>query len=242
MRGRVYPNLSCGHHPGRVSELKHRPANGVSQPLVVKNKVPNGVRELVALPLALESSGSLAFSRRHRSTHCLDGVGGRAEFVGSNMGHGCCLSRGKCGVTCGTSQLPRGCIGMTSGTAGFRHRDFAASPCTNQGDGGSWPGIVWSLRFKETKDVLGAGCGPQGNKPVMLISERSTATNGDEAGIANLRQDHRILWLPIESRVFGDGVLYLASATSLTGVPVCSQMWLLANAVDGRVRYCHTRR
>jgi hypothetical protein len=44
--------------------VEHRPADVVTQPLVVEYKLPHGLRELVGLPRALESPGALAFSFR----------------------------------------------------------------------------------------------------------------------------------------------------------------------------------
>ncbi len=63
------------------SALKHRPADVVSQPLVVEHEIANRVRELVTLPSALQSPCGIALAFRHGSTYGLDGIGGRTEFV-----------------------------------------------------------------------------------------------------------------------------------------------------------------
>ena len=53
-------------HNGTVlaqrSAVKHRPADVISQPLVVKHELANCVRELVTLPSALESPSGLGFA------------------------------------------------------------------------------------------------------------------------------------------------------------------------------------
>ena len=44
------------------SDVEHRPANAVPQPLIVEDELANRVRELVTLPLALESSRRLTLA------------------------------------------------------------------------------------------------------------------------------------------------------------------------------------
>ncbi len=44
----------------RASAVKHRPADGVSQPLILQDEFANRIRELFALPTALEPAGNLA--------------------------------------------------------------------------------------------------------------------------------------------------------------------------------------
>ncbi|MGB9484160.1 MAG: hypothetical protein WCB86_09735, partial [Candidatus Dormiibacterota bacterium] len=51
-----------------LSEVEHRPADVVPQPLVVKYELSNRRRELVALPLALELPRARALSLRRGST------------------------------------------------------------------------------------------------------------------------------------------------------------------------------
>src|SRR5690349_2368461 len=63
------------------SAVKHRPADVVPQPLVVKDELANRLRELVTLPPALESPCGLAFAFRCARTCGLDRIGGRTEFV-----------------------------------------------------------------------------------------------------------------------------------------------------------------
>src|SRR6516162_9791534 len=67
--------------PDALSAVKYRPADVAAQPLVVKYELANRLRELVTLPLALESPCGLALTFRCGSTYGLDRVGGRTEFV-----------------------------------------------------------------------------------------------------------------------------------------------------------------
>src|SRR5712691_182276 len=64
-----------------LSAVEHRPADVVPQPLVVEYELANRLRELVALPPALESPRALALSFRRGSTRGLDRIGGRTELV-----------------------------------------------------------------------------------------------------------------------------------------------------------------
>ncbi len=59
---------ACGRcwRPAARSAVKHRPADVVPQPLVVKYELANRLRELVTLPLALESPCALALAFRAR--------------------------------------------------------------------------------------------------------------------------------------------------------------------------------
>ena len=60
---------ACGRcwRPDARSALEHRPADVVPQPLVVEDELANRLRELVALPPALESRGdAVAVALRRR--------------------------------------------------------------------------------------------------------------------------------------------------------------------------------
>jgi hypothetical protein len=46
-------------HP---SAVEYRPADVVSQPLIIQDKIANRIWQLVALPAALEPAGTLALS------------------------------------------------------------------------------------------------------------------------------------------------------------------------------------
>jgi hypothetical protein len=63
------------------SAVKHRPADVVPQPLVIEHQLANRLRELGALPRALESACGFTFGFRRGSTSRLDRLGGRAERV-----------------------------------------------------------------------------------------------------------------------------------------------------------------
>src|SRR5215831_17643922 len=74
--------------PDARSAVKHRPADIVPQPLVVKYELANRLGELVTLPPALESACALALALRRASTCGLDRIGGRPELVRGDVRDG----------------------------------------------------------------------------------------------------------------------------------------------------------
>jgi hypothetical protein len=84
-----------------ASAVKHRPADVVPQPLIVKYEFTDGVRELVTLPLALASAGGLCLALWHGSARGLDRIRSRAQVVRCHMCHGA-------GLACGVRGMPWG--------------------------------------------------------------------------------------------------------------------------------------
>jgi len=91
--------------PGARSAVKNRPADVVAQPLVVKHELANRLRELVALPPALEPPGALALAFGRGSTCGLDRICGRAEVVRGDVRDGPGLARGVRGMPCCPTQV-----------------------------------------------------------------------------------------------------------------------------------------
>jgi hypothetical protein len=67
--------------PDVRSAVKHRPADIIPQPLVVKNEPANRIRQLVTLPSALASPCGLGFAVRRVSTRGLNRIGGRGAVL-----------------------------------------------------------------------------------------------------------------------------------------------------------------
>jgi len=91
----------CVRHSRVASAVKHRPADVVPQPLIVKYEFTDSVRELVTLPLALASAGGLCLALWHGSTRGLDRIRSRTQAVRCNMCHGT-------GLACGVRGMPWG--------------------------------------------------------------------------------------------------------------------------------------
>ena len=84
-----------------VSAVKHRPADVIPRPLIVKYEFTNSVRELITLPLALASAGGLCLASWHGSTRGLDRIRSRTQVVRCNMCDGT-------GLAGGVGGMPRG--------------------------------------------------------------------------------------------------------------------------------------
>src|SRR5438046_6045887 len=109
-----------------LSAVEHRPADVVPQPLVVEYELANRLRELVALPPALESPRVLALSFRRGSTRGLDRIGGRTELVRGDVRDRRRLTGSVRGMPrCPTQVSGRG-VCMAGRRASLGHRDLAA--------------------------------------------------------------------------------------------------------------------
>src|SRR5881296_2661410 len=71
-------------HSG-VSAVEHRPADVVSQPLIIQDQFADRVRELFSLPSTLEPPSVLTLAFRSGCTRRLDRVGRRTELVRSDV-------------------------------------------------------------------------------------------------------------------------------------------------------------
>jgi hypothetical protein len=110
------------------SAVEHRPADVVSQPLVVKYEFANRRRELITLPLALQSPCGLALAFRCGSTCGLDGISGRAELVGGDVCDDPGLASSVRGMPCCPAQVSGRTHGMAAGRPSLGHRDLATHP------------------------------------------------------------------------------------------------------------------
>jgi len=114
--------------PDARSTVKHQPADVVPHQLVVKYELANRRRELVALPLALESACGLALGFRLGSTCGLDRVGGRTELVRGDVCDGRGLASGVRGMPCCPAEVSGRTHGMAARCASLGHRDLATYP------------------------------------------------------------------------------------------------------------------
>src|SRR5689334_13092025 len=76
--------LQCRDTLG-VSAVEHRPADVVSQPLIIDDQFTNRIWELFTLPAALEPAGAFALAESGSRAGRFDSVGRRAEFVCGNV-------------------------------------------------------------------------------------------------------------------------------------------------------------
>src|SRR6266851_9846110 len=146
------------------SAVKHRPADVVPQPLVVKYELANRFRELVTLPLALESPCGLALAFRGGGTCGLDRIGGCTEFVRGDVCDGPGLAGSVRGMPCCPAQVSGRAHCMAARRASLHHLDLAAHPGAGMLDRLPWPWVVRLSRLEEVKDVLRARCRPRARR------------------------------------------------------------------------------
>src|SRR6516225_5463501 len=172
------------------SAVKHRPADVIPQPLVVKYELANRLRELVTLPPALESPCALTLASRRASTRGLDRIGGRTEFVRGDVRDGAGLASSVRGMPCCPTQVSGRGHCMAGRRASLGHLDLATHPGAGMLDRLTRSWVLGLSRLEEVKDVLRAGCRPKREEVVIRIGEGPTAPDRHEARVSDLREDH----------------------------------------------------
>src|SRR6266566_9558265 len=99
-----------------------------AQPLVAEDELANRLRELVALPQALEAPRAVAHSFRRGSMCGLEPIGGRTEFVRGDVCDGRGLAGRAPGVPCCPVQVSGRGACMAGRRASLGHRDLATHP------------------------------------------------------------------------------------------------------------------
>jgi len=173
-----------------VSAVEHRPADVVSQPLIIDDEFTNRIWELFTLPPALEPAGAFALAFRGCRAGRFDSVGSRAKFVCGNVRNRSRLPGGICGVPRGSAQRSCRSHGVATRRAGLRHRDFAAYPCPSLIDRPSRPRVGRSRRLEAVQHVRCTRGRPQGEQLMVGVCERAPAADGDQARVAVFREDH----------------------------------------------------
>src|SRR5438445_8441506 len=118
---------SSGTSTGALA-VEHRPADVVTQLLIVEYELADRLRELVALPPALESPCALAVSFRRGGTCGLDRIGGRTELVHRNVCDQRRLAGGVRGIAWRPTQISGRGHCLASCRACLGHGDLAARP------------------------------------------------------------------------------------------------------------------
>lgn len=124
--------------------VEHRPANVVSQSLIIQDKLADRLRQLFALPAAFPTTGGLALPLWRSCLRGLDGVGRSAELVGGNMRHGRRLACSERGVPSGSTQISGCRVGVARSRTRFSHRNLTSRPGASQCDGSTRPVVIGS--------------------------------------------------------------------------------------------------
>jgi hypothetical protein len=179
--------LSCHARP---SAVEHRPADVVSQPLVINDESADRIGELIALPLALDTPGPLLESARRR-TRRLDRIGGRTEFVRRDVRDNCSLTGGIRGMPSGTTKPACRTHRVPTRRTRLRHPDLAARPRPDLFDRLARTCIRGPHRLEQVENVLCTFGRPQGEQSMVVVRERPATADRDEARIAVLGKDHQ---------------------------------------------------
>src|SRR5439155_3508704 len=170
--------------PDALLAVKHGPADVVPQPLVVEYELADGIRELVALPPALESPCALALTFRRGGACGPDRIGGGTELVRRDV----CDDRRLAGSVRGMAWRPAQISGrghcMASCRACLGHGDLTARPGPPEFDRATRSQVLRPSRLEEVQDVFRARCRPQAEEMVIRISEGPTAADRHETRVA----------------------------------------------------------
>jgi hypothetical protein len=161
--------MACGRcwRPDARSAVKHRPADVIPQPLVVKHELANRFRELVTLPPALESSCAIGLAFRHGSTRGLDRIGRRTELVRGDVRYDPGLASGVRGMPGCPTQVSRRGHCLAGHRAGLGHLDLATHPGASMLDRLTRSWVLRLNRLEQVKDVLRARCRPKSEELVI---------------------------------------------------------------------------
>ena len=157
--------------PDARSAVEHRPADVISQPLIVNYELANRLRELVTLPPALESPCGLILAFRRGSTCRFDRVGGRTELVRGDMCDGPGLAGRVRGMPCCSTQVSGRAHCLAARCASLGHRDLATYPGAGMLDRLTRSWVLRLGRLEKVKDVLRARRRPKSEELVIRIGE-----------------------------------------------------------------------
>ena len=173
-----------------MSAVERKPAQLVTQPLIVEDKVSDLVGELGALPLALQAAGGIALVLRRGCPLRPDRVRRGSKFVGGHMANRRGLACSVRGVPCCPTQVSGRGVCMAGGRPGHCPRDLTSRPGAPELDRPTWPVVIRPLPLEVVQHVLRAVGRPHREKAMVVVLEGPAATHGDEPGIPNLGEDH----------------------------------------------------
>ena len=156
------------------------PAQLVAQPLVVEHEFPDLVRELGALPLALQATSRLALVFGRGRSRCPDRVGRGTQLVGRHMADRRGLAGSVRGMPCCSTQVPGRGVCMAGRRAGLRPRDLTPRPGTPEVDRPTRTVVRRPRLLEVVQHVLRAVSRPHREKAMIVVLEAPAATHGDE--------------------------------------------------------------
>ncbi len=164
----------------------------ITQPLVVKHKLPDFVWKLLTLPLAFPAAGLFTLSFRSRGLHGPDRIGRRAQLMRCHVSHCYSLPSRVGRKLCRAGHLSGGGIGNKSSLVGLAHCNLASCPGASQLDCLARPLIFGLCFFKEMQYMLRACGSPYCKKVVICIAQGAATTNGNKPRIARFSENRHL--------------------------------------------------
>jgi hypothetical protein len=135
--------------------------------LIVEHELAYRSRKLILLLSALMVPSLLARSIRRGSTNGFYRIGGRAEFVGGDMGDTRGLTGSVRGMPCCTTAVSRRAVCVAATSASLAHHDLASRPGPAEFDRPTRAVIARALPLEVAEYVFRAVGGPQGKETVI---------------------------------------------------------------------------
>jgi hypothetical protein len=180
-----------------VSVREDGPTDRVASCLILEDECPDLLVELGALPVTLDPKRVGVAGVR--SAHGSDRVGSCAEIVLGYVAHAGSLTGGVGGVASGSMQRASRTHRESTAGPSSHHRHITTGPPACRLDRVPRPRVRCLFVLEEVQYVFRTQGSPQGEAPMVTISERPATADGDQARIADLRQDHATS-LPVEVR------------------------------------------
>lgn len=95
-------------------------------------------------------------------------------------------------MPCGPTEVPGRGVGMAARRPGDCPRDLTPRPGTPEVDGPTWTVVLRPGLLKMVQHVLGTVSRPHREQTMIVVLEGPAATQGDEARITDLGEDHQV--------------------------------------------------
>ena len=191
------PLVGSGRGRHGLLAVERRPADSVSQPLVIQHKIADRIRQLPALPLTFLPAGAFTLAVWRGRACRLDCVGRCAEFVGGDVSYRRSLAGSIRRMPRRTGEIPGSGVRLEGCSTRLSHRDLAPYPSSCLLDCLAGSRVSRLHGLKQRQHVLRAGGCPPSEKPMVSVLQRTAAANRDEPGVAIFGKDHRFAHLSL---------------------------------------------
>jgi hypothetical protein len=157
--------------------------------LVVEDEFADGCGETLPLPFTFLGPGPRRVAGSDARSGGPDGVRRSPQVMCGDVRHRDRLAGGQRGELRRIGHPPRGGVRLERRVVRIGHPQLPADPGPTDLDGVARPAVTGLLLLEQRQHVLGAHEGPVGEQPVVLVRQSAPAADGDQPGVALLRQD-----------------------------------------------------